>query len=98
VITLIAQIVRFKSGLSGERVLEMFEARSARYREVKGLVQKYYLRFSELEEYGAVYLWESADAMTEFRESELGRSIRQTYEIQGESDVRVGDVVLVLRP
>jgi heme-degrading monooxygenase HmoA len=94
---MIVQIVRFKSGLSDEQVLAMYESRAPRYRALKGLAQKYYLRFPETGEHGAVYLWESEAALQEFRESELGRTISTAYQVQGASDVRMAEVVMTLR-
>jgi len=95
---MIAQIVRFKSGLSDEQVFRMYEARAPRYRSLRGLRQKYYLKFPETGEHGAVYLWESEAALKEFRKSELGRTISTTYRIQGASDVRLAEVLLTLHP
>jgi heme-degrading monooxygenase HmoA len=94
----IVQIVRFKSGLSDEQVLEMYQARAPQYRALKGLIQKYYLRFRTTGEHGAVYLWESEEALKEFRESELARTIPNAYQIQGASDVATAEVVMALRP
>jgi heme-degrading monooxygenase HmoA len=95
---MIVQIVRFQSGLTDEEVLATYEARAPRYRALPGLVQKYYLRFPATGEHGAVYLWESESAMREFRDSELGRTIREAYAVRGEPDVRVGEVVMTLHP
>jgi len=95
---MIARIVRFKSGLLDERVLELCEARAPRYRALKGLRQKYYLKFPGAGEHGAVYLWESEEALQEFRVSELGQTISTAYEIQGAIDIRVASLVMTLRP
>jgi heme-degrading monooxygenase HmoA len=95
---MIVQIVRFKSGLSQEEVVRTYEARAPRYRALKGLKQKYYLRFPETGEYGAVYLWESEDALKEFRESELGRTISTAYQIQETAEIQVAELVMTLRP
>jgi heme-degrading monooxygenase HmoA len=95
---MIVQIVRFKSGLSHEEVVRTYEARAPRYRALKHLKQKYYLRFPETDEYGAVYLWESEDALKEFRESELGRTISTAYQIQETAEIRVAELVMTLRP
>jgi heme-degrading monooxygenase HmoA len=94
---MIAYIVRFKSGLSDEDVLKMYNARAPQYRALKGLIQKYYLRFPETGEHGAVYIWESEAALKEFRESELGRTISTAYQIKDASDVRTAEVVMTLR-
>ncbi len=45
---MIVQLVRYGSKLTYEQVLERFQERSDRYREVPGLLQKYYV--SELAE------------------------------------------------
>jgi heme-degrading monooxygenase HmoA len=95
---MIVQLVRFKSGLSDANVIETYQARAPRYRALKGLIQKYYLRFPTTGEYGAVYVWESEEAMKEFRESELGRTISTAYQVQGAADAETAEVALVLRP
>lgn len=94
---MIIQIVRFKSGLPDHRVLELYEARAPRYRELKGLQQKYYLKF-ETGEHGAVYVWESKADMETFRESDLGRTISAAYEVQGAPETMTGELVFALRP
>lgn len=95
---MIVQIVRFKSQLTDAEVMKHFEARSPRYREVPGLLQKLYLRYPDSGEHGAVYVWESQEAIDAFHRSDLGRSIGDTYRIEGEKVVARGDVVLTLRP
>jgi heme-degrading monooxygenase HmoA len=95
---MIIQIVRFKSGLADEQVLKMYEARAPRYRALKGLKQKYYLRFVETGEHGAVYVWESETAMKTFRESELGQTISSAYEVQETPDVILAEVVMTAHP
>jgi hypothetical protein len=65
---------------------------------VPGLVEKLYLRY-RTGEFGAVYVWESDEALAAFRASELGRSIAEAYEIEGdEVDTELADVTLVVRP
>ena len=95
---MIVQIVRFKSGLSDEQVLKMYETRVPRYRALKGLKQKYYLRFAETGEHGAVYLWESEAALKKFRESELGQTISSAYEVRGTPEVLLAEVVMTAHP
>lgn len=95
---MLVQIVRFKSALPEEQVRRIYEERAARYRAVKGLVQKYYLRFRETREHGAVYLWESEDAMNEFRKSDLYSSIPTAYQVQGKPNTQMADLVMTLRP
>jgi heme-degrading monooxygenase HmoA len=84
--------------LPDEQVLEMYHVRAPQYRALKGLIQKYYLRFQTTGEHGALYLWESEEALKEFRESELARTIPNAYQIKGASDVAMAEVVMALRP
>jgi len=95
-LSMFAQIVRFRSGLSDDEVLELYRSRAPRYRELDGLVQKYYLRYST-GEHGAVYLWRSEADLRRFRESELGKTIAQTYQIREPEEPVTGEVVMSLR-
>jgi heme-degrading monooxygenase HmoA len=94
---MVLQIVRFKSKMSDAEVLETYEARAPRYREMKDLAQKYYLRFPETGEHGAVYVWASEEALDRFRESELARTIPTAYQVQGDPNILVGELVMALR-
>ena len=92
---MIIQIVRFKSGLSDEKVLKMYKARAPQYRALPGLKQKYYLRFPETGEHGAVYLWESETDIKAFRQSELGRTISSAYQVEGTPKVEHAELVMM---
>ncbi len=91
------QIVRFTSAMDAEDVVATYHERAPRYRQVPGLVQKYYLDFPS-GEHGAVYVWESAQALEAFRATELARTIPEAYQVTGEPGVEVCDVVLALHP
>lgn len=93
---MVIHIVRFRSGLSAERIAELFEARAPEYLSVPGLLQKYYLRFRS-GAHGGVYVWESEAAMEEFMAGRLAGSICDVYRVE-ESVKDVADVVLALRP
>ena len=95
---MIVSVVRFTSRLSDDAVQAMFEGRAASYRQVPGLVEKLYLRFSDTGEFGAVYVWVSEEALERFRESELARSIPLAYEVEGSPRVELADVCLVVQP
>ncbi|HXH50595.1 MAG TPA: hypothetical protein VNM47_14740 [Terriglobia bacterium] len=94
---MIVQVVRFKSGLPYEEVVKKCEERAPQYRALKGLAQKYYLKFGGTNEYGAVYLWESEAAMKQFQESELRRTIPSTYQVQGAPDIQTAQLIMPLR-
>lgn len=76
----------------------MCEERAPQYRALKGLVQKYYLKYAGADEYGAVYLWESGAALKEFQESELRRTIPATYQVQGAPEIQTAELFMPLRP
>lgn len=95
---MIVRIVRFRSGLKDEDVMSAFESRSPRYREVEGLVQKYYLRFPQTGEFGAVYVWDSQSALDRFNASALARSIPEVYRVEGAPSGEVAEVMLALHP
>ena len=95
---MIIQLVRYKSGLPDEEVLEQFHARSGKYREVQGLLQKYYVRFPDTGEHGGVYVWDSEASLRHWRETHLAGTLAETYKVEDEPHSELLDVVLVLHP
>lgn len=89
--------VRFKTTLSFERVMKVVEERAPEFEVLVGLQQKYYLQDVESGEYAGLYIWESAKAFAEYRESELRASIAKAYQTQGEPSIEVYKVIKVLR-
>jgi heme-degrading monooxygenase HmoA len=94
---MIIQITKFKSALREEEADRVMQERSPRFREVAGLIQKYYLKDEKTGERGAVYVWESEAAMQAFRQTELAHSLNEAYQIEGEKRVEMFDLALVLR-
>jgi hypothetical protein len=96
--SVIVSLVRFRSGLSDNAVQANFENRADRYLEVPGLVEKIYLRFRESGEFGAVYVWESEQALMNFRRTLLATTIPDVYQVEEPPDVELADVCLVIQP
>jgi heme-degrading monooxygenase HmoA len=94
----IVSLGRFRSGLADEDVQKTFEERADRYRQVPGLIEKLYLRYPETGEFGAVFVWESEDALARFQESELATSIPGAYRVESASRIEVAEVCLVVKP
>ena len=94
---MIIQCVRYRSGLSHEEVESRFRERSDRYRGVPGLLQKYYVRYSATDEYGGVYVWDSAESLQRWRETALAESLSQTYQVEEAPRSELAEVMLVLR-
>jgi len=91
----IVSILRFRSALTPEQVQDLYEARADRYQEVPGLVEKLYLRYRS-GEHGALYVWESEEALEAFHASDLGSSIRTTYQVEDEPQTELADVTLLV--
>lgn len=93
---MIIQIVRYKSGLSHDEIDKHFRERSVRYKKVPGLIQKYYVKFSETEEYGGIYVWDSPESRDNWKAGNLSGTIYETYKIEGELSRELAEVMLVL--
>jgi heme-degrading monooxygenase HmoA len=93
----IIQLTKYKSGLMDEEVLRTMKERAPRFRDVAGLLQKYYFKDEKTGEYGAVYVWESEAAMLEFRQTDLAQGMNEVYKIEGDKHVEILDLKLVLR-
>ena len=94
---MIIQIIRYRSGLEHREVERRFAERSDRYRNVPGLVQKYYVKFAATGEYGGIYVWESPQALEAWQAGNLSGTLARTYEIEGEPGRELAEVMLVLR-
>ena len=89
-------LTMFKSGLSKDEVLKKFEERAYKYREAKGLIQKYYVHEESSDEFGGVYVFDSKENLELFRNSDLAKSIGDTYKYLETPTMKVFDVNLVL--
>lgn len=89
--------VKFKSGLPPEEIEKVIEARIDDFRALEGLTQKYYLEDAETGEISGLYFWESEQAFTDYRNSELKASIASAYQTIGEPRVEVFKVTRPLR-
>jgi heme-degrading monooxygenase HmoA len=89
-------LVRFGSPLSLEEVLKVVEERADAFRAFQGLQQKYYLQDPGSGDYAGLYLWESEDAFTVYRDSELRATIADAYQVVGEPRVEVYRVMKTL--
>jgi heme-degrading monooxygenase HmoA len=92
-----AMLVRFTSSLAFEEVMKIVEERAPEFRALEGLQQKYYLHDTATGEIGGLYLWESAEALASYRDSELRATIAKAYQAEGEPRVEIYQVVKTLR-
>jgi heme-degrading monooxygenase HmoA len=94
---MIIQVVKFKSGLSDTEVERVFKERMPRFRELTGLVQKYYGHEKDTGEFTGVYLWDSKESIDRFRQSELAQTIPVAYKAQNKPRIEFFDVLCQLR-
>ena len=90
-------LVKFRTKLPLEKVLEIAENRADEFRALTGLQQKYYVQDSMSGEIGGLYLWDSPEAFTEYRDSELRATIAESYKTEGEPQIHVMSVLKILR-
>ncbi len=66
----ILQMVRFETELPEEELYRVAREREPQFRALTGLLQKYYLKLGP-REYGGVYIWDSAESLQAYRDSDL---------------------------
>ena len=82
-------LVKFHSGLPDDEVEGLLKTRLPLFRAVPGLNQKYYAQEPESGDYVGVYIFESQEALLNYRASELAKSIPGTYHVVGTPRVEV---------
>lgn len=91
------QIVKLKTSLPEEELLRVAEERLPQFQAIPGLVQKYYVRCAGEGEFVGVYLWDTMESLTAFRDSDLAKSIPSAYQVTEPPVVEVGEVLFPLR-
>ena len=94
---MIIQVVKFKSGLSDEEARRIMDERAPDYRDLPGLLQKYYVQEPATGDLGGIYLWDSEKSLRAFRESDLARTISVAYDVAGPPRVETFEVLFPLR-
>jgi hypothetical protein len=78
---MITALVQFKlpQPMTTDTAREIFSGTAPKYREVDGLVRKYYLLSDDGEIAGGVYLWESKEAAAKLYTDDWKAFIEQKY-------------------
>lgn len=93
----IVQMVRIKTELSEEELLAVAKEREPQFKAISGIIQKYYVRLGAEGEYAGIYIWDSAESLKQFKESELAKSIAQAYKVTEPPSVEIVDILFQLR-
>lgn len=90
-------IVKFRSSLPEAELRARYPKRMPAFRELPGLLQKYYMKEPKTGEWSGIYLWDSMASVQSYLQSDLKKSIPEAYGVVGEPRVEVFSVEDVLR-
>jgi len=94
---MILQIIKLKSNLPEEELLFKAKQREPQFKEIKGLLQKYYVKIGQSGQYGGIYIWESQESLNAYLKSDLAKSIPEAYEIVEAPNIEIMDILFQLR-
>jgi len=94
---MILQIIRLKSSLSEEELVEKAREREPQFKAIPGLLQKYYVKTGTSGEFGGIYVWDSKESLQAFRASDLAASIPKAYQTIDAPDIETLDILFKLR-
>ena len=93
---MILQIIKLKSNLPEDELLQRAKMREPQFQAIPGLLQKYYVKIGP-SQYGGIYVWENTEALNHYRHSDLAKSIPEAYEIVQAPNVEIMDILFQLR-
>ena len=93
---MIVQIIKLKTSLPKEDLLEKARKRAPQFEAISGLLQKYYVKLED-GRYGGVYIWDSEESLAAFRSSELASTIAEAYQLTEAPQIEIMDVLFELR-
>jgi hypothetical protein len=79
---MVIHFVRITTRLAHEEVRQIMEERAPRFREVPGLLQKYYGYEPSSEAFCGCYIFDSEESRQQFRQSALARTIPGAYQAE----------------
>ncbi len=79
---MVIHFVRITTHLAQEEVRQIMEERAPRFREVPGLLQKYYGYEPSSEAFCGCYIFDSEESRQAFSQSELARTIPAAYQAE----------------
>ena len=94
---MILQIIKLKSNLPEEELLNKAKEREPQFKAIPGLLQKYYVKTGQPGQYGGIYVWDSPESLQSYRESDLAKSIPEAYEIVEAPNIEIMDMTYIHR-
>ncbi len=94
---MLIQIVRLKTKLSEEELTRRAKEREPQFKAIPGLLQKYYVKIGQDDQYGGIYVWDSKESLQTFKASDLAKSIPAAYEVIEAPNIEILDVLFKLR-
>jgi heme-degrading monooxygenase HmoA len=94
---MILQIIKLKSNLPEEELLIKAKEREPQFKNIPGLLQKYYVKTDQPGQYGGIYIWESQESLNAYRASDLAKSIPEAYEIVEAPNIEMMDIIFQLK-
>jgi heme-degrading monooxygenase HmoA len=92
-------IVRgMKSDLPRSELERRVKERMPQFRDMPGLIQKYYSYDESTAEWAGIYLWDSEESLQAYLESDLRKTIQEAYELTTTPRVERFPLIEVLRP
>ena len=93
---MVIQIVKFETTLSEDEVLAAAKERVTQFQSLPGLLQKYYVKLPQPNQYGGVYVWDSMESLRSYRESDLAATLPAAYRVKDPPSVEVFDTLFQL--
>lgn len=94
---MVVQIIKLRSSLSEEALLNKAKERESSFKAIPGLMQKYYCKLKQPNQYAGVYIWESQESLKKYSESDLVTSIPEAYQLVEAPNIEIMDVLFKLR-
>ena len=95
--TIILIVRGLKSELSPEELERRYKERMPEFRDLPGLIQKYYSYDESANEWAGIYLWDSEESLAAYLESDLRKTIPSAYQLKEPPRIERYSIVDVLR-
>lgn len=87
----------FESELDHDAIEEIMRQRAQKFREVDGLVQKYFVHDRENNRYGACFIFDSVQSRDAYFASDLSAGVGEAYAVKGDPEVTKAHLLFPLR-